>query len=59
MSSVGMDRTNRCVQMLANPSVLFLDEPTTGLDATTAFQLVRTLKNLARKNRTIIMTGKF
>jgi len=45
--------------MLANPSVLFLDEPTTGLDATTAFQLVRTLKNLARKNRTIIMTGKF
>ncbi|OCL02648.1 hypothetical protein AOQ84DRAFT_228715, partial [Glonium stellatum] len=42
--------------LLANPSVLFLDEPTTGLDATSAFQLVRTLKNLARKGRTVIMT---
>lgn len=44
------------VQLLANPSVLFLDEPTTGLDATSAFQVVRTLKNLARKGRTIITT---
>lgn len=44
------------VQMLANPSVLFLDEPTTGLDATSAFQLVRTLKSLATKGRTVITT---
>lgn len=44
------------VQLLANPSVLFLDEPTTGLDATSAFQLVRTLKVLAQKGRTIITT---
>ncbi|KAG6358055.1 hypothetical protein INS49_013939 [Diaporthe citri] len=44
------------VQMLANPSVLFLDEPTTGLDASSAFQLVRTLKNLAAKGRTVIVT---
>ncbi|KFA69745.1 hypothetical protein S40285_06007 [Stachybotrys chlorohalonatus IBT 40285] len=44
------------VQLLANPSVLFLDEPTTGLDATSAFQLVRTLKNLANKGRTVITT---
>ncbi|KAF8537404.1 P-loop containing nucleoside triphosphate hydrolase protein [Trichophaea hybrida] len=44
------------VQLLSNPSVLFLDEPTTGLDATSAFQLVRTLKNLAKKGRTIITT---
>ncbi|KAK3937154.1 P-loop containing nucleoside triphosphate hydrolase protein [Diplogelasinospora grovesii] len=44
------------VQMLANPSVLFLDEPTTGLDATSAFQLVRTLKTLAAKGRTIVTT---
>ncbi|KAM0584425.1 hypothetical protein ACHAP6_007350 [Verticillium nonalfalfae] len=44
------------VQLLANPSVLFLDEPTTGLDATSAFQLVRTLKSLATKGRTIVTT---
>ncbi|KAK0443527.1 P-loop containing nucleoside triphosphate hydrolase protein [Armillaria borealis] len=44
------------VQLLGNPSVLFLDEPTTGLDATSAYQLVKTLKSLAKKGRTIIMT---
>lgn len=44
------------VQMLANPSVLFLDEPTTGLDATSAFQLVRTLKGLADQGRTVVVT---
>ncbi|PBK66494.1 P-loop containing nucleoside triphosphate hydrolase protein [Armillaria solidipes] len=44
------------VQLLGNPSVLFLDEPTTGLDATSAFHLVKTLKSLAQKGRTVIMT---
>ncbi|KAK0450323.1 P-loop containing nucleoside triphosphate hydrolase protein [Desarmillaria tabescens] len=44
------------VQLLGNPSILFLDEPTTGLDATSAYQLVKTLKSLAKKGRTIIMT---
>ena len=49
-------RASLGVQMLANPSVLFLDEVTTGLDATSAFQLIRTLKTLAAKGRTIIVT---
>ncbi|KAI0545957.1 P-loop containing nucleoside triphosphate hydrolase protein [Xylaria curta] len=49
-------RTSIGVQLLANPSVLFLDEPTTGLDATSAYQLVRTLKDLAQKGRTILTT---
>jgi ABC-type multidrug transport system ATPase subunit len=49
-------RTSMGVQLLSNPSVLFLDEPTTGLDATSAFQLVRTLKGLAKKGRTIVVT---
>ncbi|KAI4527641.1 P-loop containing nucleoside triphosphate hydrolase protein [Schizophyllum commune Loenen D] len=44
------------VQMLSNPSVLFCDEPTTGLDATSAYQLVKTLKSLSQKGRTIICT---
>ena len=49
-------RTSLGVQMLANPSVLFLDEVTTGLDAASAFQLIKTLKSLANKGRTIIVT---
>lgn len=44
------------IQMLRNPSILFLDEPTTGLDATSAFHLVKTLKYLADTGRTIITT---
>ena len=42
--------------MLRNPSILFLDEPTTGLDATSALHLVKTLKHLANTGRTIITT---
>jgi ABC-type multidrug transport system ATPase subunit len=49
-------RTSLGVQLLANPSVLFLDEVTTGLDATSALQLIQTLKDLTRKGRTIIVT---
>ncbi len=49
-------RTSLAVQLLANPSVLFLDEVTTGLDASTALQLIATLKQLARQGRTVIIT---
>ncbi|KAN0070025.1 P-loop containing nucleoside triphosphate hydrolase protein [Elaphomyces granulatus] len=49
-------RTSIGVQMLANPSVLFCDEPTTGLDATSAFQIMRTLKRLAEDGRTVIVS---
>ncbi|KAJ3339984.1 hypothetical protein HDU91_000908 [Kappamyces sp. JEL0680] len=43
-------------QLLLNPSILFLDEPTTGLDAYTSFNLVETLKGLSRRGRTIFIT---
>jgi ABC-type multidrug transport system ATPase subunit len=49
-------RTSIGVQLLSNPSLLWLDEPTTGLDSTSAFQVIKTLQNLARKGRTIIVT---
>ncbi|KAH7029318.1 P-loop containing nucleoside triphosphate hydrolase protein [Microdochium trichocladiopsis] len=49
-------RTSIGVQLLANPSVLFLDEPTTGLDATSAYLVVKTLKALANQGRTIVTT---
>lgn len=44
------------IQLLANPSVLFLDEPTTGLDANSAYLLVETCHRLASKGRNIIMS---
>lgn len=44
------------IQLLVNPSVIFLDEPTTGLDAHSAILLIHTLKNLAKKGRTVIMS---
>ena len=49
-------RTSLGVQLLSNPSLLWLDEPTTGLDSTSAYQVVKTLQNLARKGRTVIVT---
>jgi ABC-type multidrug transport system ATPase subunit len=41
-------RTGLAIQLLAKPSMLFLDEVTTRLDATTALQLIMTLEQLAR-----------
>lgn len=50
-------RLSIATQLIANPSIMFLDEPTTGLDAYSAFLLVRTLKRLAQKGgRTFIMS---
>ena len=54
----GMLKLTWELQFLANPSVLFLNELTAGLDVMSAFQLVRTLKNLARKGRTIVTTNE-
>ncbi|XP_075167784.1 ATP-binding cassette sub-family G member 1-like [Haematobia irritans] len=42
------------LEMMDNPSVLFLDEPTTGLDEFSAFQCMRILKQLATSGCTII-----
>ncbi|KAG9101294.1 hypothetical protein FRC06_003213 [Ceratobasidium sp. 370] len=38
------------------PSILALDEPTTGLDAFTAFALLQTLSALARRGRTVLLS---
>ncbi|KAF9590571.1 hypothetical protein IFM89_035889 [Coptis chinensis] len=42
-------------EILINPSPLFLDKPTSGLDSTTAQRIVSTLWELARGGRTVAM----
>lgn len=44
------------VELVANPSVLFLDEPTTGLDARAAMLVMRTVKRIADGGRSVICT---
>ncbi|CAD8048393.1 unnamed protein product [Paramecium sonneborni] len=44
------------VELLTNPSLIFLDEPTTGLDSSTALQVIDLLKRLAKNGRTIVST---
>jgi len=36
------------MELVADPSVLFLDEPTSGLDSSTAFEVCKTLKDIAK-----------
>ncbi|XP_057281723.1 broad substrate specificity ATP-binding cassette transporter ABCG2-like isoform X2 [Pezoporus wallicus] len=49
-------RTNIGMELITEPPVLFLDEPTTGLDASTANAVLILLKNLSRRGRTIIFS---
>ncbi|CAB1436408.1 unnamed protein product [Pleuronectes platessa] len=49
-------RTNIGMELIIDPSVLFLDEPTTGLDASTANSVLLLLKRMANRGRTIIMS---
>ncbi|KAK2817168.1 hypothetical protein Q5P01_025359 [Channa striata] len=49
-------RTNIGMELIVDPSVLFLDEPTTGLDASTANSVLLLLKRMASHGRTIIMS---
>ncbi|XP_041641714.1 broad substrate specificity ATP-binding cassette transporter ABCG2d [Cheilinus undulatus] len=49
-------RTNIGMELIIDPSVLFLDEPTTGLDASTANSVLLLLKRMANNGRTIIMS---
>lgn len=45
------------VELVTNPRMIFMDEPTTGLDSFTAFKLVQIVSNLAQEEaKTVIMT---
>lgn len=44
------------LEIIDDPSVLFLDEPTTGLDSVSSMQCVQMLKKLTKEGRTVICT---
>ena len=49
-------RTSIAVELITNPSLLYVDEPTTGMDTFTAGKLVELMGKLAKRGRTIIAT---
>ncbi|XP_076622317.1 ATP-binding cassette sub-family G member 4 isoform X1 [Colletes latitarsis] len=49
-------RLSIALELVNNPTVMFLDEPTTGLDSSSCMQVVNLLKLLSRQGRTIICT---
>lgn len=44
------------VELITSPTCLFLDEPTSGLDSEIAVAIMRTLKAIAAKGRTVALT---
>ncbi|XP_032683657.1 ATP-binding cassette sub-family G member 4-like [Odontomachus brunneus] len=49
-------RLSIALELIDNPMLIFLDEPTTGLDSLASVQCVTALKTLAQTGRTIICT---
>jgi ABC-type multidrug transport system ATPase subunit len=49
-------RTSIGVELITDPSLIFLDEPTTGLDSFTATSVIELLRDLALSGRTVITT---
>ncbi|XP_014667021.1 PREDICTED: ATP-binding cassette sub-family G member 2-like [Priapulus caudatus] len=56
ISSSERKRCNIGIEMITLPPVLFLDEPTTGLDSNTASSVCKLLLKLAKRGRTIIFS---
>ncbi|XP_069545798.1 broad substrate specificity ATP-binding cassette transporter ABCG2b [Brachyistius frenatus] len=44
------------MELIISPSLLFLDEPTTGLDSNTANQIIGLLHRLSRRGKTVIFS---
>jgi ABC-type multidrug transport system ATPase subunit len=49
-------RLSIAMELVDDPLILFLDEPTTGLDSSSSSQCIRLLKQLALEGKTIICT---
>ncbi|KAL1220620.1 ABC transporter G family member 41 [Cardamine amara subsp. amara] len=56
LSTEQRKRLTIAVELVANPSIMFMDEPTTGLDARAAAIVMRAVKNVAETGRTVVCT---
>jgi len=56
LSTEQRKRLTIAVELVANPSIIFMDEPTTGLDARAAAIVMRAVKNIVDTGRTIVCT---
>ncbi|KAE9446712.1 hypothetical protein C3L33_21399, partial [Rhododendron williamsianum] len=56
LSTEQRKRLTIAVELVANPSIIFMDEPTTGLDARAAAIVMQAVKNVAETGRTIVCT---
>lgn len=52
-------RLDIAMSLVGNPSVIFLDEPTTGLDPEARQEVWRTVKHLAKNGTTILLTTQY
>ena len=52
-------RIDLAVSLIAHPSVLFLDEPTTGLDPRSRVELWEVLRDLVRDGTTLLLTTQY
>jgi ABC-type multidrug transport system ATPase subunit len=56
LSQGELKRLTIAVELAANPAVLFLDEPTTGLDSRAAAIVMRVIRNVANTGRSVVAT---
>ncbi|GLT73000.1 hypothetical protein SLA2020_448900 [Shorea laevis] len=56
LSTEQRKRLTIAVELVANPSIIFMDEPTTGLDARAAAIVMRTVRSTVDTGRTVVCT---